>query len=120
MNFDSHGTRRSGGSWGWYEVLVPWTSEVEAHLARIRLVNSVLFYLDRSIVDREAVEALSDAELKAIPAGIEVVEVNHARCRFAELEELVLHLIGERALSAAGSTINQQDWHWLAVVDKRE
>jgi hypothetical protein len=66
LNFDSHGTRRSGGTWGWYDILEPWTSEVEAHLARIRLVNSVLFYLDRSVVDREAVEALSEVELKTI------------------------------------------------------
>jgi hypothetical protein len=56
LNFDSLGSRRCGGSWGWHELLVPWT----------RLVSSVLFYLDRSIVDREAVEALNDDELKAI------------------------------------------------------
>jgi hypothetical protein len=66
LNFDSLGSRRCGGSWGWHELLVPWTSEVDAHLARRRLVSSVLFYLDRSIVDREAVEALNDDELKAI------------------------------------------------------
>ena len=66
LNFDAHGTRRSGGSWGWYDILEPWTSEVDAHLARRRLVHSVLFYVDRSVIDREMLEAASDEDLKKL------------------------------------------------------
>jgi hypothetical protein len=39
--------------------------------------------------------------------------------RFAEPEELILNLIGQRALAASGATVDQQNRHGLAVVNKR-
>lgn len=65
-NFDSDGWRRRGGSWGWQEILVPWSEDVIKHLAREKLVHSVLFYLDRSVVDRETVEKMADDDLKRL------------------------------------------------------
>jgi hypothetical protein len=64
--FSPDGTARHGGSWGWTEYMRPWTEEIDKLLARRKLVNSVLFYLDRSVVDRELVEALSDDDLKRL------------------------------------------------------
>jgi hypothetical protein len=64
--FPDDGAVKLGGTWGWYEYMRPWTKQVDEHIARLKLVHSVLFYLDRSVVDREVVEKLSDEDLKRL------------------------------------------------------
>lgn len=53
-----------GSGWGsGSSTLVPWSEEFTAIMARRRLVNQVMYYLDRSVVDPEKVKTLSDEQL---------------------------------------------------------
>ena len=61
------GVKSNGG--GFHRLswkLVPWTAEIEATIERNELVDRVRYYLDRSNTDHKKVDALPDAELKAL------------------------------------------------------
>lgn len=64
--FSPDGRARHGGTWGWTYTMRPWTMEITRHIARQKLVQSVLFYVDRSVIDREMLEAADDDDLKKL------------------------------------------------------
>lgn len=63
IDFGNRGFVR-GSDWGsGTSNLIPWSDEFDAIIARRRLVNQAMYYLDRTVVDPEKAKALSDEQL---------------------------------------------------------
>ena len=77
-SFAKDGEANRGGTWGWWERMQPWTPEVDAYIAREKLVNSVLFYINRSVIDREMLEAASDEDLKKLVMALRLFRKKNA------------------------------------------